>query len=445
MAASDPSNSILEDPYQRQPARRMSGLKTSKLRDSCHACALSKVKCSKEKPICTRCARRNVACEYFVTKRPGRKRDKPQPTNSNTNHDTVNAYATLSENNSSLTPLDHNLPTPRPNNVFGDDRSSSDTFSSLFMPLEPSLSSFDLEAPNSEFDDRLASPLDFLELGPDDITQLLLPKDTNPGTILEASPIDGVNISKPSSLSSNGPVFSSSGTTGSVPPDSSSCCLVQALDLMKKLSLTKPPISVLPRGSDGVMDTSDIYLNKIPSAQGIVVENKQSIETVSKMLRCSCAQDSYLLTILSMIVFKMLGRYAAAAREQQREVSEEGHEPSGSGPKKGQVRLISDYYLSSKSIERMAAQSILSELHQVQRLMNQLSPRLKAPGSSLVNTGVENSGGRSSRADCQAPFSAGEESKAAPFSTGTLDQIEVDLRKSLSTLSSEIINVLRQS
>ena len=48
-------------------------MNTSRLRDSCHACAASKVKCSKEKPTCSRCAKRATRCEYLVTKRPGRR------------------------------------------------------------------------------------------------------------------------------------------------------------------------------------------------------------------------------------------------------------------------------------------------------------------------------------------------------------------------------------
>ncbi|KAL2188017.1 fungal transcriptional regulatory-like protein [Thermothelomyces heterothallicus CBS 203.75] len=48
--------------------------RSSKLRDSCQACALSKVKCPKEKPSCSRCESRLIPCEYFFTKRPGRRR-----------------------------------------------------------------------------------------------------------------------------------------------------------------------------------------------------------------------------------------------------------------------------------------------------------------------------------------------------------------------------------
>ncbi len=50
----------------------------TKLRDSCNACAVSKLKCSKEKPECARCAKRGQRCEYFATRRAGRKHE-PRP------------------------------------------------------------------------------------------------------------------------------------------------------------------------------------------------------------------------------------------------------------------------------------------------------------------------------------------------------------------------------
>ncbi|KAK8022718.1 hypothetical protein PG993_013485 [Apiospora rasikravindrae] len=48
------------------------------MRDSCRACANSKVKCRREKPTCSRCAKRKVPCEYLPTKRGGRKSLRPR-------------------------------------------------------------------------------------------------------------------------------------------------------------------------------------------------------------------------------------------------------------------------------------------------------------------------------------------------------------------------------
>ncbi|KAL7916585.1 hypothetical protein GGI35DRAFT_466143 [Trichoderma velutinum] len=48
--------------------------KTGKLRRTCEACAHVKIKCTKEKPTCSRCKNRGIACQYFIEKRPGRRR-----------------------------------------------------------------------------------------------------------------------------------------------------------------------------------------------------------------------------------------------------------------------------------------------------------------------------------------------------------------------------------
>ncbi|KAK8091570.1 hypothetical protein PG997_001931 [Apiospora hydei] len=55
-----------------------------KMRDSCRACANSKVKCRREKPTCSRCAKRKVPCEYLPTKRGGRKSLRPRSPSSPT-------------------------------------------------------------------------------------------------------------------------------------------------------------------------------------------------------------------------------------------------------------------------------------------------------------------------------------------------------------------------
>ena len=55
-----------------------------KLRDSCDACASSKVKCHKEKPTCSRCSKRGVKCIYVSAKRGNRGRKPALGGGSNT-------------------------------------------------------------------------------------------------------------------------------------------------------------------------------------------------------------------------------------------------------------------------------------------------------------------------------------------------------------------------
>ncbi|AEO58360.1 fungal transcriptional regulatory-like protein [Thermothelomyces thermophilus ATCC 42464] len=75
--------------------------RSSKLRDSCQACALSKVKCPKEKPSCSRCESRLIPCEYFFTKRPGRRRGNSTagpktPTSSDSTSGSTSAAGSIS-------------------------------------------------------------------------------------------------------------------------------------------------------------------------------------------------------------------------------------------------------------------------------------------------------------------------------------------------------------
>lgn len=471
MTDSHPNAQVPGTPYSHTPAARATASATSKLRDSCHACALAKVRCHKEKPTCSRCATRSTTCEYFVTKRPGRKRDNSQRTSNNS---TINAvrpafpdglgpwpgattsitYATLSGSNNYLSPLGLSPTSPRPGNVSGAECSSSlDIFSDLLMPLEPSLSSA-LEGTSNDFDSFFTSPIDFLELeapepnnfthGRNDIAKLLIPDDTSPDPASETSSVDRPNASKASFPSSNGQALSTSDTSVSGASDSTCCCVMQVLDLMKKLSSTKSPACALSNSPDDATITSNIGHSSNLSAQTVVMENKQTIEAVSNILQCSCAEDGYLLTMLSMIVFKILGRYAAAARKQPGGANEGIAMPSGSAFTEEQMRQLSSYCPDDEGLGRKAAQLILSELHRVQRLVNQLSPRLKARGVGGASKCGGIPGARNSGGDCQILSLLDIETTTTSFST-TLNQIEIDLRKCLSTLSSEVINMLRQS
>jgi hypothetical protein len=68
----------------------------------------------------------------------------------------------------------------------------------------------------------------------------------------------------------------------------------------------------------------------------------------------------------------------------------------------------------------VAGQRVLGELHSIQRVMNQLGPRLKTYGTQAAGLGF-------------------------PLSVGLGDQLEPELHKRLSKLSSEIISLLREA
>jgi hypothetical protein len=168
----------------------------------------------------------------------------------------------------------------------------------------------------------------------------------------------------------------------------------------------------------------------------VIAENEQTIEAISSMLQCPCSQDGYLLTIMSLIVFKALGWYAAAARETPEAlVTDDGQSSSKSPPghhghpscHSEQVLqfpvVVGSYHIDGEDQGRMAAQLVLSELYRVQRLVNQLSKRLKAADGQDIGCDGDNT---------------------SPFSATMLNQLEADLRKRLRALSLEIVEMLRR-
>jgi hypothetical protein len=417
---------------------------TSKIRDSCQSCASSKIKCPKEKPTCSRCARRGIPCEYLATKRPGRKRD------------TINVVRPDMSTVESVWPsiADLSPTSSRPGSVSGAEGSStSDMFSGLLMPLEPSLAST-LAGVSNEFDGFYDSPLDLFTLDAldpinfaqarNDIEKLLIPDDIGPDPVTDTSSLDRLPPSKASSPSSNGQSLSTSYTSITGLVDSSCSCLMRTLQFVKTFFSTQPPACAVSNQADDATATSNSAYSSHPLAQAVVIENKQTIEAISNMLQCSCAEDAHMLTMLAMIVFKMLGRYAAAAREQPGEAIKGRDRPTRNVSAKEQIRQLSSHCLENEDLRRRTAQSILSELHHVQRLVNQLSPRLKTHGVGAASGGRV-SGVRDARGDCKMSSVLDGETTTATFSATTMDQIEIDLRRCLSTLSSEIISMLRQS
>jgi hypothetical protein len=198
-------------------------------------------------------------------------------------------------------------------------------------------------------------------------------------------------------------------------------CLIRALGLLKQLfpNTSTACTCLKKQGFDNIT-------SQLPNIQSIVAENKETIEAISTMLQCPCSKDGYLLAIMSIIVFKVLGWYAAAARKTP--VTDESPSPIKSPSSHSEQVLqcptvVGSYYIDGEDQGRMAAQLVLSELHRVQRLVNLLSKRLKG-------------------ADEEDKLSNGE--ITSPFPATMLNQLETDLRKRLRGLSLEIVDTLRQ-
>ncbi|KAG6358769.1 hypothetical protein INS49_012288 [Diaporthe citri] len=365
-----------------------------------------------------------------------------------------------SNNYLDMSPQTLSIPaTPRPDHVFATE--ASDVFSVLGeADMFSALADFGSDGNDVDF---MMSAMDSPFGMPVVDSHAMTEAHNDIGSLL--IPPQGINIDLPASdiSSSIGPISAPSRTNSFAPDiqvlaagksevaqatDTSNCgCLTQSLDLLKTLSAQPASQTGLP-GSES-QGTSDALT--YGSSHSVLTENKQSIEEVSERLTCTtCAGDNFLLAVLSMTVLKILERYAAAARAQS-----SGARPNDSEAEKAsrlansilasskdQMMVLSRTYNTPRNRGRKAAQLVLSELHRVQRLVNQLSPKLKrskeADRRNMDPPELELWG----RQSVPRGYDRGP---TAPFSATTLGQMESDVRRSLSALSSEIINGLRQS
>lgn len=461
---------------------------TNKLRDSCQACAISKVKCPKEKPTCSRCENRGLTCQYIFTRRPGRRRDTSrrqsnagvsaksassiEPENGlPAEKDTIQALQPSagacflspsitppagSNDYIEMSPQSMSIPTsPRIGHVFATE--PSDVFSVLGEAnMFSSLADFGSDSNDVDFImSAMDSPfgMSVMDSGGmtethNDIGSLLIPQsginmDLVPSDI--SSPVASMSASsRVTPFDPDIPVLATGKSEATPAAKKSPCgCLAQSLDLLKILSAQ----TTSQTGSES-QEVSDVLTCGF--SHSVLTENKQGIEAVSEVLTCpSCAGDSFLLAVLSMIVLKILERYATAARAQSSEAKSTASEAEKASrlansilaSSKDQMVVLGRTYNTPRNRGRKAAQLVLSELHRVQRLVNQLSPRLKRSREGErrgAEPGLELWG----RQNMPMGYERGP---TASFSATTLGQMESDVRKSLSALSSEIINGLRQS
>jgi hypothetical protein len=324
----------------------------------------------------------------------------------------------------------------------------------MFQPL------LDLDPPSTDMDfsitDYFQHPSinsDGISINLNDTGSLLIPEiisfdqdALNPHDYLSAS--FAVASWRPSPPTS---VPTSSSTTNSDlmmstmmrgPTTDISCgCVVQALDLLKTLS------SAQASPTSSIFDTCSSLsasITAMGSMQAVLVENKQHLESVNSMLSCSaCTEDAFRLVLLSMVVLKILGRYASVARIQ-------AFDPKvgivGTGPmlansmipsSKDQMSGLSGTYSiprdESASVSAPARLVPLGELHRVQRLVDRLSSKLR--GDQECDTrAVEQS-----PSDRFHVTNTNDRIQSITLSSNTLAQVESDMRNALTSLAADII------
>ncbi|KAL4821348.1 aflatoxin regulatory protein-domain-containing protein [Aspergillus spinulosporus] len=162
-----------------------------------------------------------------------------------------------------------------------------------------------------------------------------------------------------------------------------------------------------------------------PTVQQVITKNEQSLRDITEIIECSCSEDGYTLTIITLAVFKVLAWYSAVAHIFP--TPEDGHalEEIDRTP-----TIVRGYNIDGEDQGRMAAQLVLSELHRVQRLVGKLYQRLKDQVSGGVPARLSTSGVK------------GNDHNSLPFHL--LERLAVDLGARLRALSSEIVDRLRR-
>ena len=455
--------------------------RTPKLRDSCDACAVAKVRCSKKRPTCTRCGKRGLTCKYGATKRAGRPSrfsiqstarvcETSQDSQQNDAHDDLSV----------LSPQSSCMNTP-PEGIFSASSMQNDTFS-----LPQQMLTYQDTVPNL-LSTSMESPIDSstLESFSAELDSFLPSLDTFSG--LETPPSDRLSLSSrggsvSKTLSSNDPAvlipehnlyitentcsdahFSTNprilahrepSTTSVMEefPASSlhlSCyCLTTVLGFLRELmpnpSKAYPQSDERhPRGAAG---------SSFTLSQWLVAENERVVVAMDSVLQCYCSKDIYLLTVLSLVVFKVLDRYAAAGeaaltvmtmttmadRYYQSSSSSYHFQTRSPSPGAGSSSLC----IESEDTGRVVAQMVLSELHKAQRLMNQLMMQFQAQS---LGAGMAIEAGDATNRPAMKDTLCGREDSSIPFSTAMLAQLEADLRRRLRTVSLKIVDTIRQA
>jgi hypothetical protein len=481
--------------------RQSSSQAPRKLRDSCTGCASSKLKCTKEKPTCSRCSRRGLACVYVASRRTGRashsaNRGVAASVAGSTRHKGTSprrpqkfreTYWSPPSQATVLTPRSITHP-PSPHCA-----APGPAWCALLSP-GPSIGETSLSplVPiGTDLDDLLASSIlensDGETLPQQQTNSNAAPHPDSFGGLLASeqdqissrdfsavdvsgleSIFDSSNIERPQQPPNSGELPSLDSFGGLLPSandrflsqdlsagDFSSfdfassaprrCCLTLALQFLAQLCHNTSTLCTQYGSRAGTCE--------LPTIEFVVSDNKQIIESISNMLDCSCSQDEYVIAIISLVVFKVMAWYAAAAHDKSlvndgMDWGDKFHthldHPCSTSSVERVLHLptvIGHYCVDGNDQSRMAAQLVLSELHRVQQLVNLLSNRFQ--GITIRNCDSSSFSGSDSNSVSDTSDGSTYTRRSSPLSGSTFFQLEADLRKRLRAVSSEVIDILR--
>lgn len=480
-----------------------------KLRDSCVACAASKVRCHRQKPSCSKCVARGIPCKYVRSKRGGRNpapraESQADTTGSSTGSSTSSRKGRDSGGSETGTsverespqldlplssarwvggvtvPPDPPFPMPTTMSMFINTKSSSITVSDP-LGLSPSVGG--LTGLESDADEFVSSASNFdygLDLGDLDPFSMVFNEHSDNeisllGNLTTAS--DSKACSPPLSVTdpqcSVRPPFGFNSdilqNINATELQGWPCeCSTQAAALVKQY-LTDPSVMSSPSSGTSTPTTQ---------IQPIIFQNKQAIETIEAVLQCSCSRDCYLLVMLSMILLKVMDSYAEASNNKHTafgritvntrandiggdDVDERGSTSSDQHKSLGRLRPLqtpspasyghkkhSPISFSSGSENVGSARSsmhmVLGELHRPQRLVNQLSERLKAEETKGSGCDTSSSHRESGLDKCSILGGGAHPCSSFLFSDSLLRQLGLDLRRRLQNISQEIRQALKR-
>ncbi|EXJ89641.1 hypothetical protein A1O3_02708 [Capronia epimyces CBS 606.96] len=439
-----------------------------KLRDTCESCAAAKVRCSKEKPACSRCSSRGLRCEYGTSRRSGR---ASSSSHSTAGYQQKNQTQTQTANGDrSKCPSQSQSPGEgmmlRPDAVavnqdewlaslmgFPPDDHGPDTFNDMnSVPMDASMSMSTTSTSIQDMPDyRDLMSYPFGPGGGDPHT------NTTTNTSIDA--LFNINDHDLTAMT----------WEGLQEPDlDGHDCLSIALDLFKRCSATDSSPTTCPRRLSFSRETPPLTLETVDSI------HQHMIEPLSRILDCSCSSNGSLITIVSLVIFKIIAWYARAASLSPAATaagpgsgpgSSEGSSNSSSSMPLDSRFSVTDLLGASDSHAgcrglmnctgaagdkrgRAAVRAILDDLYRVQDIVDRFSVRAQTArlqdmkdgsgAGSDARYGQHGSGAAGSGSDIQAAISG----HLLPLSNTLSVQVLAELRRRLRAVSFEVVQTL---
>ncbi|KAI1290966.1 hypothetical protein F5Y03DRAFT_401051 [Xylaria venustula] len=424
-----------------------------KLRDSCCNCAKAKLRCSKDKPECARCVRQGKTCFYVLSKRAGRTRAVRSGTEDVKSSISVRPMTSSSEvvmppAGTLLDFIQAQIPQSSP--IY-----QKYTPDVVRLNEEPVLSSPSAYTPR--FFDMAGISMHYPTFGsidntnPLEIESVNAPSYTSSDTDYSVFPSSKYGLAFPQGPVVNPPAFLTAPEsvispasnselemppTPTDPPLTPRCsCLNRALGLLQQLS-AEP--SERP-GSSPIPGPVKQYRSQA-NCRG--AENKKYVEEAMNIVECSCSEDAYLLSLIGLLAFKIMGLYTTTARELRETGSTNEQRLAYPMIKMPTTREYS-YPTHSERIHS-TAQSFLGEVRLVQQLVGSLSLRLRrlGAGRSREANVTSNSYATGNIPDAHSKkviLGTAEENGNWPLPATLLYQLDVDLRRQLRAMTIEVL------